>query len=141
MKTIWSCRIGGRLYSGLKIHRQWFNSTRLRKKERYMDKEFEKRFLMNRDETGRFIVKSKKTGKTYYVEPIDGKERTSWGDYNPATKTFETSNYGKYKGSVRPDESMITEENGFDKIHTLGEGESPLDYINRIDDEYFEKMK
>ena len=29
---------------------------------------------------------------------------------------------------------------GFDKIHTLGVGESPLDYINRIDDEYFEKM-
>lgn len=105
-----------------------------------MDKDFTKRFMMNRDETGRFIVKSSKTGKTYFVEPIDGKERTSWGDYNPATKSFETSNYGKYKGSIRPEESMITEDAGFDKIHTLKEGESPLDYIERIDDEYYDKM-
>jgi len=99
-----------------------------------------KKFLFNRDETGRFIVKSWKTGKTYFVEPIDGDERTVWGDYNPATKTFETSNYGKYKGSVKPSESMITEENGFEKIHTLGVGESPLDYINRIDEEYYREM-
>lgn len=102
-----------------------------------MDKDFEERFMMNRDETGRFIVKSKKTGKTYFVEPIDGKEKTSWGDYNPATKTFETSSYGKYKGSIKPEESMITEENGFDKIHTLKEGESPLEFIERIDEEYY----
>ena len=99
-----------------------------------------KKFLFNRDETGRFIVKSWKTGKTYFVEPIDGDERTVWGDYNPATKNFETSNYGKYKGSVKPSESMITEENGFEKIHTLGVGESPLDYINRIDEEYYREM-
>lgn len=105
-----------------------------------MDKEFTKRFLTNRDETGRFIVKSIKTGKSYFVEAIDGEERTSWGDVDPATKKM-TGSYGdKYKGSIRKDEYMITKENGFDKIHTLGVGESPLDYINRIDDEYFEKM-
>lgn len=105
-----------------------------------MDKEFTKRFLTNRDETGRFIVKSIKTGKSQFVEAIDGEERTSWGDVDPATKKM-TGSYGdKYKGSIRKDESMITKENGFDKIHTLGVGESPLDYINRIDDEYFEKM-
>ena len=103
-------------------------------------KDFIKNFLLNRDETGRFIVRSSKTGKTYFVEPIDGDERTVWCDYNPATKTFETGNYGKYKGSVRPSESMITEENGFEKIHSLGPGESPLDYIERIDDEYYRKM-
>ena len=102
-----------------------------------MEKDFTKRFLMNRDETGRFIVKSSKTGKTYFVEPIDGKKKTSWGDYNPATKDFETSNYGKYKGSVKPEESMVTEENGFDKVHILKEGESPLEFIERIDDEYY----
>jgi len=100
-----------------------------------MDKDFTKRFLFNRDETGRFIVKSQKTGKTYFVEPIDGDERTFWGDYNPATKAFETSNYGKYKGSIRPSESMITDENGFDKIYTLGPGESPLEFIDRIEKE------
>ena len=105
-----------------------------------MVNDFKKKFLFNRDETGRFIVKSIKTGKSYFVEAIDGKERTSWGDVDPATKKM-TGSYGdKYKGSIRKDESMITKENGFDKIHTLGVGESPLDYINRIDDEYFEKM-
>lgn len=105
-----------------------------------MDNDFKKKFLFNRDETGRFIVKSIKTGKSYFVEAIDGEERTSWGDVDPATKKM-TGSYGdKYKGSIRKDESMITKENGFDKIHTLGVGESPLDYINRIDDEYFEKM-
>ena len=105
-----------------------------------MVNDFKKKFLFNRDETGRFIVKSIKTGKSYFVEAIDGEERTSWGDVDPATKKM-TGSYGdKYKGSIRKDESMITKENGFDKIHTLGVGESPLDYINRIDDEYFEKM-
>ena len=105
-----------------------------------MDNDFKKRFLFNRDETGRFIVKSVKTGKSYFVEVIDGDERTNWGDVDPATKKI-TGSYGdKYKGSIRKEESMITKENGFDKIHTLGVGESPLDYINRIDDEYFEKM-
>ena len=109
--------------------------------DRKMSEDFKDKFLTNRDETGRFIVKSLKTGKSYFVEPIDGGERTEWGDYNPTTKTFETSNYGKYKGSVRPDESMVTEENGFEKIHVLKAGESPLDYINRIDEEYYEKSK
>jgi hypothetical protein len=99
-----------------------------------------RKFLYNRDETGRFIVKSPKTGRIYFIEPIDGDERTVWGDYNPATKDFETSNYGKYKGSVKPSESMITEENGFEKIHTLEVGESPLEFINRIDEEYYKKM-
>ena len=107
-----------------------------------MNKEFTKNFLTNTDETGRFIVKSQRTGKTYYVEAIDDKERTVWGDYNPTTKKFETGNYGtKYKGSIKPEESLITEENGFEKIHTLGVGESPLDYINRIDDEYYEQIR
>lgn len=106
-----------------------------------MDKDFTKKFLMNRDETGRFIVKSIKTGKTYFVESIDDNERTSWGDLDPVTKKM-TGSYGdKYKGSIRPEESLITEENGFEKIHTLGVGESPIDYINRIDDEYYNKMK
>ena len=105
-----------------------------------MDKDFEKRFLINSDETGRFIVKSKKTGKTYFVEALDDKEKIVWGDYNPTTKTFEISNYGKYKGSIKPEESMITKENGFDKIHMLGVGESPLDYIDKIDEEYYNKM-
>ena len=99
-----------------------------------------RKFLYNRDETGRFIVKSPKTGKIYFIEPIDGDERSLWGDYNPATKTFETGNYGKYKGSIKPTESMITEENGFEKIYNLEVGESPLEFIDRIDEEYYKNM-
>lgn len=106
-----------------------------------MDKDFTKKFLLNRDETGRFIVKSMKTGKDYYVETIDEGEKSAWGDFNPATKTFETGTYGKYTGGVKEKDSMITKENGFEKIHVLKPGESPLDYINRIDDEYYELTK
>ena len=106
-----------------------------------MDKDFAKRFLINRDETGRFIVKSSKTGKSYFVEVLDEGDRLSWGDYNPATKTFETSQYGKYKGCIKQEESMITEENGFEKTHTLKTGESPIAYIEKIDDEYYRKMR
>lgn len=103
--------------------------------------DIEQRFLVNSDDTGRFIVKSQKTGKTYFVEALDGDEKSIWGDYNPTTKKFEASNYGqKYKGSIKPEESMITEENGFTNIHTIGVGVSPMDYINRIDDEYYEKI-
>lgn len=106
-----------------------------------MTEEFKKKFLFNRDETGRFIVKSIKTGKIYFVETIDGDEKTAWGDFDPATKKFQTGGYGdKYKGSISEEESMITEENGFEKIYVLKPGESPLDYINRIDDEYYNKM-
>ena len=100
-----------------------------------------KKFLIRRDETGRFIVKSIKTNKTYFVETIDGVERTAWGDLDPVTKKFNTSDYGsKYKGSIKAEESMITEENGFENIHTLGVGESPLSYIDKIDEEYYQKM-
>lgn len=37
-----------------------------------------KRFLTNTDETGRFIVKSLTTGKTYYVEPIGNGHPADW---------------------------------------------------------------
>lgn len=68
-----------------------------------MKEDVVKKFLINRDETGRFIVKSIKTNKTYFVETIDGEERTAWGDFDPATKKFNTSAYGsKYKGSIKP---------------------------------------
>lgn len=41
--------------------------------------------MTNRDETGRFIVKSFRTGKTYYVEPIGNTRPADWGSYNPST--------------------------------------------------------
>lgn len=45
--------------------------------------DIKKRFLTNTDETGRFIVKSLTTGKTYYVEPIGNGHPADWGDINP----------------------------------------------------------
>lgn len=95
-----------------------------------------KEFLINSDETGRFIVKSLVTGRTYYVEPLDSGERTDWGDLDPATKKL-TGDYGnKYKGSVKESESLITPENGFTNITTLPAGYSPLEYIDEIDKKY-----
>jgi len=102
--------------------------------------EFAKKFLTNTDETGRFIVKSLRTGKTYYVEAIDGNQRNQWGDFDPVTKKFQGDYGAKYKGCIKESESLITEENGFTKIHTLTpetSTESPLSYIDKLDDEYY----
>lgn len=95
-----------------------------------------KRFLTNTDETGRFIVKSLVTSRTYYVEPIGNGRPADWGDINPATKEIE-GNYGsKYTGCVSEKDSLITEENGFKIIETLEAGVSPLSAIYQRDAEY-----
>ena len=105
-----------------------------------MDNSIVKRFLTGSDDTGRFIVKSVVTGKTYFVEPIDDGQRTEWGDLNPATKKIEGDYGAKHRGAVSEKDSMITKENGFENITTLGPGVSPIDYINRIDKEYEMRM-
>lgn len=98
-----------------------------------MASDLTRRFLTNTDDTGRFIVKSLKTGRTYYVEPINDGQRTSWGDLNPATNKVE-GDYGlKHKGAIEPNESLITEKNGFKNIKTLPPGYSPLEYIERME--------
>lgn len=95
-----------------------------------------KRFLTNTDETGRFIVKSLVTGRTYYVEPIGNGRPADWGDINPATKEVE-GNYGsKYTGCISEKDSLITEKNGFKIIETLEAGVSPLSVIYQRDAEY-----
>lgn len=43
-----------------------------------MKPEFRTQFLTNTDDTGRFIVSSKRTGKTYACEPIDNRSKTDW---------------------------------------------------------------
>jgi len=101
-----------------------------------MNNEAIKNFLVNSDDTGRFIVKSLKTGRTYYVEPIDNGNRTEWGDLNPATKKLEGDYGAKHKGSVKESESVIKEENGFENIVTLEPGYSPIDYIEQLDKKY-----
>lgn len=95
-----------------------------------------KRFLTNTDETGRFIVKSLTTGKTYYIEPIGNGYPADWGDINPATKQIEGSYGQKYTGCVTEKESLITEDNGFTKIEVLDKGVSPLSVIELRDKEY-----
>ena len=105
-----------------------------------MDITLREKFLTNTDETGRFIVTSKRTGKTYAVEPIIGKHTPVWGDMDPATKEL-TGKYGdKYTGAVERKESLITAENGFEKIHELDAGHSPLAYIDMLDEKYPDKV-
>ena len=94
-----------------------------------------KRFLTGTDKTGRFIVRSKITGITYFIEPIDnGKPDKLWGDVDPATKKL-TGDYGnKSIGAVKEKDSLITTENGFINISTF-KG-SPLGEIDRRDKIY-----
>ena len=101
--------------------------------------DFNKKFLTNTDDTGRFIVKSKRTGRTYYVEPV-GNVRTNWGSYNPSTGNVENKKgTGKYRGSVDVTDSLVTEENGLENVVTLDPGQSPLTYISGVDSKYPDK--
>ena len=101
--------------------------------------EFLKRFLIDRDKTGRFIVTSKESGKTYFVEPIYTGKPYLWGDYDLASKQM-TGDYGsKYPGAVTEADSLITKENGFDEITYVHQG-SPLGEIDRRDRIYLESI-
>lgn len=101
------------------------------------------RFLTNTDETGRFIVYSARTGKTYFVEPIINGHTPAWGSVDPATgNLMHKKGDGKYTGGVKPSESLITVENGFlaDKITMLDKGTSPHNAIDVIDSKYPDKV-
>ena len=103
--------------------------------------EFFKKFLADTDDTGRFVVKSSKTGIVYFVEGLDPRQNKSktFGDLNPATGEVEGAYGLKYKGSVKKEQSMITEENGLVNITELPEGTSPHSYINMIDEERYKE--
>lgn len=93
-------------------------------------------FLTKTDETGRFTVYSTRTGRTYYVEP-HGDPHVEWGSVDPVSgKMCTKKGWKKSKGSIEPDASLITKDNGFKNIKTLKAGESPLAYIERIDSGY-----
>ena len=99
-----------------------------------------KRFLTNTCETGRFIVKSTKTGKVYFVEPIDDRaNHTIWGDLDPASKTLQGDYGSKYRGSIKTNESLICRDNGFDEI-TMVQG-SPFSEIERRDNLLYKRMR
>lgn len=96
--------------------------------------ELKRKFTVNTDETGRFLVYSPRTGITYFVEPLtDGGKRT-WGDYDPIQgKT--TGGYGeKYTGAIHKSQSMITPENGMTNIQVLPPGVSPHGEIDSVDE-------
>lgn len=95
-----------------------------------------KNFLVDSDETGKHIVTSHRTGKKYYVEPIGSSRMADWGSYNPSTGNIENKKgAGKFTGSVLPNESVITEENGFKNIHMVDNG-SPYSIIEEMDKQY-----
>jgi hypothetical protein len=99
-----------------------------------------KKFLTNTDDTGRFIVCSKRTGKKYFVEPIETAKTPKWGSIDPATgELMHKKGDGKYRGGISEKESLITPDNGFKNIITLDVGVSPLAYIDMIDAKYPDK--
>lgn len=107
------------------------------KKEDAMN--WKQKFTQDVEDSGRFTVTSKRTGKRYYVEPI-GDPHVEWGSVDPSSKKMMVKKgWKKNKGSIEHDESLITKENGFEKIHSLKAGESPLAYIDRIDSQYPDK--
>ena len=98
------------------------------------------KFLVNTDETGRFIVHSARTGKTYAVEPM-GNVKTEWGSIDPATgNLMNKKGHDKYRGSIDEKDSLITEENGFKNIQVLDIGTSPLHAIDVLDSKYPDKL-
>lgn len=102
-----------------------------------MDSNFWAKFFQGRDDSGRYVVVSYRTGVRYAVEPIDGTARRQlWGDVNPATGEVEGSYGAKHRGTVHPSESLVTEENGFRNVVELKPGESPESYIERVDSGY-----
>lgn len=101
-----------------------------------------KEFLTNTDHTGRFIVKSQRTWKTYAVEPV-GDPHVNWGSIDPAggkdAKLMNKKGSGKYRGSVDEKDSLITEENGFRNVQLLERGTSPMSAIEVLDSQYPDK--
>lgn len=105
-----------------------------------MREDVRQKFLVNTDETGRFIVHSARTGKTYAVEPM-GNVKTEWGSIDPATGTLmNKKGHDKYRGSIDEKDSLITEENGFKNIQILDIGTSPLHAIDVLDSKYPDKL-
>ncbi len=102
------------------------------------DPDFNQKFLTERDHTGRFLVKSFRTGKTYFVEPIEKERPATWGDVTNGIKDLEGSYGHKYRGAINEKDSMITKENGFNEkeIHMLDAGVSPMSYIDELDSKH-----
>lgn len=100
------------------------------------DYKLRENFLVNSSDTGRFLVTSKRTGRTYFIEP-QGDPHVEWGSVDQSTgKMNVKKGWKKNKGSTEREDSLITTENGFENIVTLKAGMSPLAYIEEIDSKY-----
>ena len=111
-----------------------------KKVELEMREDIAARFYASTDDTGRFTVHSRRTGKTYAVEPIIGAHTPKWGSIDPATnKLVNKKGAGKHLGGINATESLISEENGFASVKLLGVGVSPLHEIALMDAKYPDK--
>jgi len=100
-----------------------------------MKNKIRNRFLIDSSETGRFVIRSLVTKRTYFIESI-GKSYSNWGDLNPATGKIEGGYGDKYRGSIDDTESLITKDNGFDDIKTLGSWGALMSEINKRDSQF-----
>lgn len=109
-------------------------------KEPIMNPSVRTQFFTNTDDTGRFMISSARTGKTYAVEPT-GNNKTNWGSIDPATgKLMNKKGHDKYRGAIDKEDSLITEENGFKNIEMLEPGMSPHAYIDWLDSKYPDRV-
>lgn len=105
-----------------------------------MTPEIRKKFFIKTEDTGRFVVTSFRTGKTYAVEPI-GDVRTNWGSIDPATGNLvNKKGHDKHRGSIDANESLITAQNGFINIKVHDKGVSPYAIIEQLDLKYPDKQ-
>jgi len=98
-------------------------------------KNLEKRFLVNTENTGRFIVISIRTGRKYFVEAI-GDPHIQWGSVDVSTGNMNTKKgWKRFRGSIDEEDSMINDKD-FKEVHQLSAGTSPLKYIDTLDEKY-----
>ena len=67
----------------------------------------------------------------YIVEPIEHVRPRAWGDLDPSGQKLLSGGYGKKQGAVKPEQSVVTEENGFENVIELPAGASPMAYISK----------
>lgn len=102
--------------------------------------EFRKQFFEERDDTGRYMIVSYRTGVKYYIEPIGPDRAADWGSYNPSTGKVENKKgFDKHRGAIDEEDSLI-KGNGFKKIYYSGIGTSPEGLIAQRDAQYPSKQ-
>lgn len=97
-------------------------------------------FLDKSEATGRFLVYSQRTGKTYAVEPI-WRKTANWGSIDPADPKVLTKKKGmdKHLGAVREADSLLNEGEHFINVQMLEPGTSPIHAIKVLDAKYPDK--